>query len=716
MKFYSKLILSVLVLLVTTSQMSAQLLLLEDFENGIPATWIVRDVDGKTPDPDVAGLGFGVGDAWIGVPEGIINGDGNPNGVALSHSWYTPVAASNDWLISPPIALGTTTDLIWKAQTFGSAAFRDGYEVRISTTDTTIAAFLANPALFTIAAENNGWNSHTVNLAAYANQTVYIAFRNNSFDKYLLALDDVIVIDGPFLDGKIVGTIHEYGLAPLDQINTVAFNDLAVINLGTGPLTNVYGRVLVAYDGNIIAADSTAPIGSVAVGDTVALNFTGSFSVTDTGEYLFLVTLHSTLDVIGANDTLFSVMYVNDSVFGRDNGQISGATLGIGYQAPDTVSPGGYLGQTYALLTRKVLTSVTAGFSGFTEGDSTSVAVLEITNGVPGATIAESNVHVFGPAGNIDVVDFVFPSNVVLQADTYLIVAREYSEYLGLLTTPNLTPNTTFVQFPVGAAMWFNNEDVGFDVSYAIRANFGPCTVTIDSSYVKQPNCPNSLDAEIIVYATANQGALTYLWSTGATTANVDFLTTGTYTVTVGDGLGCETVVTYNLSGGTPITGTITATNATTETATDGSATVTATGGTAPLTYAWSRGGSTTATATGLAVGQIKVTVTDAKGCEKTLTDTIGFGVGLFNLTNDLSAKIYPNPASKQVFVEVTLHKAGDVEIVVMNNLGQAVIRQTNAAAQVVNVALNISSFPSGIYLVQITSGDASTTQKLIVE
>src|SRR5690606_16813629 len=48
---------------------------------------------------------------------------------------------------------------------------------------------------------------------------------------------------------------------------------------------------------------------------------------------------------------------------------------------------------------------------------------------------------------------------------------------------------------------------------------------------------------------------------------------------------------------------------------TDGSATVSASGGTAPYSYSWSPSGGNAATANGLGVGSYDVTVTDNGGC-----------------------------------------------------------------------------------------------------
>ena len=73
----------------------------------------------------------------------------------------------------------------------------------------------------------------------------------------------------------------------------------------------------------------------------------------------------------------------------------------------------------------------------------------------------------------------------------------------------------------------------------------------------------------------------------------------------------------------------------------DGSATVTASGGTAPYDFAWSNGmvqvNMTTSTTSGLSAGGYTVTVTDANGCEAVKSITIEDPSGLELVVTDVT-------------------------------------------------------------------------------
>lgn len=125
----------------------------------------------------------------------------------------------------------------------------------------------------------------------------------------------------------------------------------------------------------------------------------------------------------------------------------------------------------------------------------------------------------------------------------------------------------------------------------------------------------------------------TYTWSNGtsiiSTTSNnspintVNNLTAGFYTVTLVDGVNCLSADSITIIQPQPLVATITnSTNVTCFGLANGSATVSALGGTSPYSYIWSNN-ATTASVTGLAYGIYNVTVTDANNCTATTSVTI---------------------------------------------------------------------------------------------
>lgn len=127
------------------------------------------------------------------------------------------------------------------------------------------------------------------------------------------------------------------------------------------------------------------------------------------------------------------------------------------------------------------------------------------------------------------------------------------------------------------------------------------------------------------VTVTGGTPPYTYLWSNGATTSTVSNLSPGTYTFTILDGSCIKKSIVDSItvtSGGLALNPSVT--NATCFGSNNGSATITAGGGTAPYTYLWSTSPpQITQTATGLTAGSYSVVVADASGCSNTFTVTI---------------------------------------------------------------------------------------------
>ncbi|MEQ9188790.1 MAG: gliding motility-associated C-terminal domain-containing protein [Cryomorphaceae bacterium] len=180
------------------------------------------------------------------------------------------------------------------------------------------------------------------------------------------------------------------------------------------------------------------------------------------------------------------------------------------------------------------------------------------------------------------------------------------------------TAATSNLLFSVGAGTYtvtVTDNNTGCEDDTTITLIDPPALVAsiIDSL---NPTCGNT-DGEAEALGTGGTGALSYVWTTGDTTALITGLGGGSFTVTVTDGNGCEDSASVTLIA--PVSFTATGAELASETCVgnDGQVTVTMVGGTAPFSFNWSNG-DTTQTVTGLAANTYTVTVTDASGCSDT--------------------------------------------------------------------------------------------------
>jgi gliding motility-associated-like protein len=154
-----------------------------------------------------------------------------------------------------------------------------------------------------------------------------------------------------------------------------------------------------------------------------------------------------------------------------------------------------------------------------------------------------------------------------------------------------------------------------------------PAPIGISMLVLNDVSCVGTCDGVINVIPSGGTLPFTYQWNDPAnqTVASATGLCAGTFEVVVTDANGCSETVSGSVTDPLGLTATATATDANCNGACDGTATVTASGGTAPYTYLWNDPlGQTTALATGLCAGSYDVTVTDANGCDLTVSVTIG--------------------------------------------------------------------------------------------
>lgn len=190
-------------------------------------------------------------------------------------------------------------------------------------------------------------------------------------------------------------------------------------------------------------------------------------------------------------------------------------------------------------------------------------------------------------------------------------------------TTANATYTPTAAELAAGSVtLTFTSTGAGGGCSNAsdvVVITYPPLLSTSMSSL--SLSCNNSTSA-LSPTVSGGVAPYSYNWNTGATSSSIT-VGAGNYCVSVTDSKGCSSSVCANVIVPPALNLSLSSTDATTIGGSDGTATATVSGGTAPYTYSWSPGGGTTATITGLSYGIYTVTVTDAKGCSITLSTVV---------------------------------------------------------------------------------------------
>lgn len=163
-------------------------------------------------------------------------------------------------------------------------------------------------------------------------------------------------------------------------------------------------------------------------------------------------------------------------------------------------------------------------------------------------------------------------------------------------------------------------------------------------------------DGAVTIASAGGTAPYIYLWTpSNQITASATGLSAGDYTIRVTDANGCIATnnITITQPGASTISATVSYTNVRCNGENNGSATVLASGGTAPYTYLWSNG-QINAVSSGLIAGNYSVTVLDATASSKTMTVTITHPLVNINSVTDKSHVSYygGNDGSLTMFSE----------------------------------------------------------------
>ena len=138
-------------------------------------------------------------------------------------------------------------------------------------------------------------------------------------------------------------------------------------------------------------------------------------------------------------------------------------------------------------------------------------------------------------------------------------------------------------------------------------------------------------------------------------------------------------------------------------------------GGTTPYTYNWSEG-SSTADLSNLSAGDYSLTITDANGCiyegGPYTVDNLSSNTTIEGL-NDLT--IAPNPTQSEVFINLELDRAMDVQLSLYTVTGKQLQTYTNNGITTMQYNLDLNKYAAGIYLAQFTIDNQVVTRKVVL-
>jgi gliding motility-associated-like protein len=283
-----------------------------------------------------------------------------------------------------------------------------------------------------------------------------------------------------------------------------------------------------------------------------------------------------------------------------------------------------YVWSTVPVQNTAIANNLTAGTYQVTVSDVSGcqlVRSVTLVNPVPLAA-TETNIDVFCNGGNTGQIIV----NATPNTGTIGINGYEYAIF---------GPNQ------VGNVFSGNNSFFGLSVgTYTIVVRDGNnCTLPV-SVAITEPTvlalavsntavtCFGTATGTATAVATGGVAPYTFRWSNGQSTAMATALAAGGYAVTATDANGCDRVQQTIITEPTVLQATVATQGVSCNGGNNGTATVTAQGGTAPYTFRWSNS-QTAQTANALIAGAANVTVTDANNCQTIINFTITEPLGL---------------------------------------------------------------------------------------
>lgn len=203
-----------------------------------------------------------------------------------------------------------------------------------------------------------------------------------------------------------------------------------------------------------------------------------------------------------------------------------------------------------------------------------------------------------------------------------------YTYNWGNGSTTNSISNLTAGAYPVTVT-----DNAGCTIlGNASVSNSGGPSVTITPT---SPTCFGGQNGSATANVSGGNGPFNYSWSSGGSSSSISGVGAGTYVVSVIDNQQCLAVQSVTISNPAAINVSVATTDALCGQQ-NGTALVSATGGTGSYTYNWNNS-VTTASNNNLAGGSVSVTVTDGNNCSATAAGQVGSTTGPSSTLNAIN-------------------------------------------------------------------------------
>lgn len=571
---------------------------------------------------------------WAPAPGG---GQGSPNATGLCAGTYTCTMTDNtgctatqSFTITQPTALAATS-----TSTPSSCGNPNGSVTVNPSGGAGGYTYLWTPGNYTtatVSSLNAGTYNVTVTDANGCTTTSSVTIANSSAIAATNSVTDVLCNGGTTGSATVTVTGNNgsvnYTWAP--NVSSAA----TASNLGAGTY------VVTATDATGCSVNTTVTITeptamSATTSSTVSTcgNANGSVDIVASGgaggyTYLWTPGNYTTATVGSLNAGMYNVT-VTDA-----NGctYASSATVGSSNALNSTTSQTDILcfGQSTGVAT----INVTGANGNVTYTWSPNVSATNSATNIPAGTYVVDATDATG-CTSTETITITEPPQLTINAGGFNVTCNAACDGQVVVLPSGGTPNYSFAWNTGCTSPNCNNVCAG---SYTVTVtDANGCAATATTSVTEPPaitinttttdaHC-NQPDGAASANGAGGTGTLTYSWLPSGSGQNLNNIPAGNYSVIVTDANGCDdtaAVVVNNINGVTAPPATVT--DASCFGASDGSATVNASGGTGTLTYTWSpapASSSTTNSASGLPAGNYQVVIADQAGCSYTVTATI---------------------------------------------------------------------------------------------